>query len=93
MIISKNKTIQAKGRAWRIVHDGQRVITLVEGTDADMTSSKHEIEEQPTRRAAIARIAELELDFHPSKKDESRGCGGCGACGLKEQCKSCGLCS
>ncbi len=52
------------GKAWRLVHDGIRVLALIEGTVETITTTKHEIEEFDTEEQAFERIKVLGLELN-----------------------------
>ena len=54
----------AIGAKWRLVYDEEKVLTIVEGTDNNQTSSTHEIEEFDTEQAVLDRIEELGLEYN-----------------------------
>ena len=55
----------ARGKAYRLVHDGIKVRTIVVGRDDNTTSTMSTIEEFETKQEVIARIEELKLAFDP----------------------------
>jgi len=54
---------KASGKAWRLVHDGKNVITLIEGTDKDTTGTIHTIEEFSTEKLALKGIEAKKLIY------------------------------
>ena len=58
----------AKGKAWRLVHNGSKAIALIDGTDNCETTTIHELEEFATKEDALNRIKELNLE--PLPEDE-----------------------
>jgi len=61
----KGKLInQSRGNAWRLVHDRKQVITLIQGTDKDITSSMRTIEEFGTEGEALNKIERLGLKYY-----------------------------
>ena len=53
----------ARGKAYRLVHDGIKVRTIVVGSEDNVTSTLSTIEEFQTKDEVIARIEELKLAF------------------------------
>jgi hypothetical protein len=53
----------ASGQAFRLVHDGTKVISLIEGTDSDKTTSEHTIVEFGTEQDALDYILEQGLVY------------------------------
>jgi hypothetical protein len=47
---------EAHGIGWRLIHDGTKVIDLIEGTLENVTTTKYIIEEFPTKEDALAAI-------------------------------------
>ena len=56
----------ASGKAHRLVHNGQKVMALIEGTDITFTSTIYTIEEFTTKQQAIDRINSLGLEYGPA---------------------------
>ena len=56
---------KAAGAAYRLVHNGQKVMALIEGTDSTITTSIYTIEEFATKQEAIDRINVLGLEYDP----------------------------
>ena len=54
---------QSRGNCWRLVHDGEKVRALVEGSDKDITSSMSIIEEFETKQDVLKRINTLGLHY------------------------------
>ena len=61
----------AKGKAFRLVHDGKKCFTLVEGSNLTITSSLHIIEEFATEEQALQRIKDLKLEYDPDGIDDN----------------------
>ncbi|KKL03618.1 hypothetical protein LCGC14_2624340, partial [marine sediment metagenome] len=55
----------ASGKAYRLVHNGQKVMALIEGTDITFTTSIYTIEEFVTKQQALDRINSLGLEYDP----------------------------
>lgn len=53
----------AVGKHFRLVHDGKKVLALVDGADNTVTSTLHPIEEFDTEKQALARIKALGLEY------------------------------
>ncbi len=51
------------GAKWRLVHNGEKVLALIEGTERTVTSTMHSVEEFDTRQAALDRIEALNLEY------------------------------
>jgi stalled ribosome rescue protein Dom34 len=65
----RQKTINiASGQAFRLVHDGTKVISLIEGTDNDKTTSEHTIVEFQTEQEAIGFIQAEGLEYEVPEK-------------------------
>ena len=60
----------ASGQAYRLVHNGQKVMALIEGSDNTITTSIYTIEEFATKQLAINRINALGLEYDPSILNE-----------------------
>ena len=56
----------ASGAAYRLVHNGQKVMALIEGTDITTTSTIYTIEQFATKQQAIDRINSLGLEYAPA---------------------------
>ncbi len=56
----------ASGQAYRLVHNGLKVMALIEGTDITTTSTIYTIEEFVTKQQALDRINSLGLDYDPA---------------------------
>lgn len=54
---------QSRGNCWRLVHDGENVRAVVEGSSKDITSSMSIIEEFGTKQDVLKRINTLELHY------------------------------
>ncbi len=57
---------KASGAAYRLVHNGLKVMALIEGTDITFTTSIYTIEEFVTKQQAIDRINSLGLEYDPA---------------------------
>ncbi len=55
----------ATGQAYRLVHNGQKVMALIEGADNTTTSTIYTIEEFATKQQALDRINSLGLEYAP----------------------------
>jgi len=53
----------ATGQAIRLVHDGEKVLALIDGTDSNVTSAAHKIEEFKTQSEVMLRIDKLGLEY------------------------------
>ena len=60
----------ASGQAYRLVHNGLKVMALIEGTDITTTSTIYTIEEFATKQQVIARINSLGLEYDPAIFEE-----------------------
>ncbi len=49
------------GAKWRLVHNGEKVLALIEGTEKSVTSTMHDVEELDTKQKALDRIEALDL--------------------------------
>lgn len=65
-IASPTHYYQATEKMWRLVHDGDKVISLHQGTEKSMTTSVHPIEEFSTEEKALEKMNE----FDPNKRME-----------------------
>lgn len=61
-LIFKANYITDKG--FRLVHDSEKVIVLIEGTDTTITTTIHEVEEFKTEKEILDRIEELGLEYN-----------------------------
>ena len=57
---------KASGQAYRLVHNGVKVMALIEGTDITFTTSIYTIEEFATKQEALDRINVLGLEYDPA---------------------------
>ena len=57
------KINNARGKAFRLVHNGKKVFALVDGSPQTVTSTLHTIEEFTTEKKAEDRIKELGLQY------------------------------
>ncbi len=62
MITINSKVKNVTGKMFRLVHDGKKVMALIEGTDITRTSTMHEVEEFETEQLALNRIKDLGLE-------------------------------
>lgn len=53
--------------SWRLVHDGTKVLHLFES--GGFTSTIFDLLEFPTKELALAKIAELKLEYSPEPVD------------------------
>ncbi len=60
----------ASGQAYRLAHNGLKVMALIEGTDTTFTTSIYTIEEFATKQEAIDRINTPGLDYDPAILEE-----------------------
>ncbi len=56
----------ASGQAFRLVHNGLKVMALIEGADNTTTSTIYTIEEFATKQQVIDRINSLGLEYDPA---------------------------
>ena len=62
---------RSSGKGWRLIHDGEKVLDVIEGTAQSVTSTIQHIEEYKTEKAVNARIKKLglkELDIMDEMK-------------------------
>jgi len=59
----------SRQKAFRLVWEGKKCFTLVEGTDLTVTSSLHFIEEFETRNQALMRIEKLNLEYDTPQEE------------------------
>jgi len=57
---------KAAGAGYRLVHNGIKVMALINGTDITFTTSIYTIEEFATKQQAIDRINALGLEYDPA---------------------------
>ena len=59
----KFKVNKLAGKAWRLVYDGSKVITLINGTNKDVTTSIHIVVEYENEALALEAIEKLGLEL------------------------------
>lgn len=52
------------GKGFRLVHDSEKVIALIEGTDTTITTTIYNAEEFKTEKEILDRIEELGLEYN-----------------------------
>jgi len=57
------KVKKITGKAWRLVYDGPKCITLIDGTDPSITTTIHDVNEYETEALALKAIEELGFDI------------------------------
>ena len=62
---TKYKTKNITGTDYRLVHNGVKVVALIEGTEKTVTSTNHRAEECSTKQEALNRINALGLEYEP----------------------------
>jgi len=58
---------RSSGKGWRLIHDGEKVLDIVEGTAQSVTSTIQHIEEFKTKKAMNSRIKALKLEALPDR--------------------------
>ena len=56
---------RSSGKGWRLIHDGEKVLDIIEGTAQSVTSTIQHIEEFKTKKAMNTRIKKLKLEALP----------------------------
>ena len=61
--IMKFKVKKITGKAWRLVYDGPKGITLINGTDKNITTLIHDVLEYETEALALKAIEQLGFEI------------------------------
>jgi len=59
----KFKVKKITGKTWRLVYDGSKGITLINGTDPSITTTIHDVLEYVNEALALKAIEDLDLDL------------------------------
>ena len=63
---TKYRTKNVTGVGFRLVHNGLKVIVLIEGTIQTVTSTNHKVEERGIKQELLKQINILGLEYEPS---------------------------
>lgn len=70
MITEKDGIKNITGKMWRVVHDGEKVVAVIEGTETNVTSTSHSVMEFETQEECLAAIGCLGLKYDPEETEE-----------------------
>lgn len=62
---TKYGTKNVTGEGFRLVHNNEKVVTIVEGTAETITSTNHEVEEFETEQEVLGQITKAGLEYDP----------------------------